>query len=119
MNKKMTLQEYEAKMLKQLGLKASDLSTQKASVTKSRKAQAKEIAHNVAIEALQSEKMDKLGTMKQVYAIGMKNNKPQRVNGKYFVIDNVTNDKGEKGSLILEYKSYFENTFVTQYQELG
>jgi len=57
--------------------------------------------------------------MKQVYAIGMKNNKPQRVNGKYFVIDNVTNDKGEKGSLILEYKSYFENTFVTQYQELG
>ena len=30
-----------------------------------------------------------------------------------------TNDKGEKGSLILEYKSYFENTFVTQYQELG
>ena len=29
------------------------------------------------------------------------------------------NDKGQKGHLILEYKSYFENTFVQDYQELG
>ena len=29
------------------------------------------------------------------------------------------NDEGQKGHLVLEYKSYFENTFVLDYQELG
>ena len=57
--------------------------------------------------------------MKFVYAIGLKNNKPQELNGEYFVIENVVNDKGQKGHLILEYKSYFENTFVQDFQELG
>ena len=116
-NQKLTNKEYEEKMLKELGLSASDLTTQNASVEKSRKAKAKELAHNKAIEQL--EKDNENGSMKYVLAIGLKNKKPQKLNGKYFVIDNVTNDKGQKGSLILEYKSYFENTFVTQYQELG
>ena len=116
-NQKMTNKEYEQKMLKELGLNASDLTTQSASVEKSRKAKAKELAHNKAIEQL--EKDSENGSMKYVLAIGLKNKKPQKLNGKYFVIDNVTNDKRQKGSLVLEYKSYFENTFVTQYQELG
>ena len=104
---KMTNKQYEEKMLKELGLDASDLTTQSASVDKSRK----------AIKQLENDKEN--GKMKYVLAIGLKNKKPQKLNGKYFVIDNVTNDKGQKGSLVLEYKSYFENTFVTQYQELG
>ena len=114
---KMTNKQYEEKMLKELGLDASDLTTQSASVEKSRKAKAKELAHNEAIKQLENDKDN--GSMKYVLAIGLKNKKPQKLNGKYFVIDNVTNDKGQKGSLVLEYKSYFENTFVTQYQELG
>ena len=114
---KMTNKQYEEKMLKELGLTPSDLSTKNASVEKSRKAKAKELAHNEAIKQLENDKVN--GKMKYVHAIGLKNKKPQRLNGKYFVIDNYTNDKGQKGSLILEYKSYFENTFVTQYKELG
>ena len=115
--KTITNKEYEDKMLKELGLSASDLTTTSASVEKSRKAKAKELAHNEAIKQLENDKEN--GKMKYVLAIGLKNKKPQKLNGKYFVIDNVTNDKGQKGSLVLEYKSYFENTFVTKYPELG
>ena len=115
--KTITNKEYEEKMLKELGLSASDLTTQNASVEKGRKAKAKELAHNEAIKQLENDKEN--GKMKYVLAIGLKNKKPQRLNGKYFVIDNHTNKEGQKGSLVLEYKSYFENTFVTKYQELG
>ena len=117
--KKLTNKEYEEKMLKELGLNASDLTSTKASVEKSRKAKAKELAHKQAITTLESDNVKEFGKMKYVLAIGLKNKKPQQLNGKYFVIDNVTNDNGDKGHLILEYKSYFENTFVKQYQELG
>ena len=43
--KKLTNKEYEEKMLKELGLNASDLTSTKASVEKSRKAKAKQLAH--------------------------------------------------------------------------
>ena len=36
----------------------------------------------------------------------------------YFVIDNVVDSNGTKGALVLDFKTYFENTFVIDYQEL-
>ena len=119
-NKTITNSEYKKQMLAKLGINESDLGTKKASATKSPKAIAKDIAHTQAIDTLRTnEDVQKCGTMKFVYAIGLKNNKPQELNGEYFVIENVVNDKGQKGHLILEYKSYFENTFVEDFQELG
>ena len=119
-NKTLTNSEYKKVMLAKLGIKESDLGTKKANTTKSPKAIAKDIAHTNALDTLRTNQdVQKCGTMKFVYAIGLKNNKPQELNGEYFVIENVINDKGQKGHLILEYKSYFENTFVEDFQELG
>ena len=88
----------KAQMLAKLGIKESDLGTKKANNVKSPKAIAKDLAHTQAIETLRTNKdVAKCGTMKFVYAIGLKNNKPQELNGEYFVIDNVVNDKGQKG----------------------
>ena len=119
-NKTLTNSEYKKQMLAKLGIKESDLGTKKANNTKSPKAIAKDIAHTNALDTLRTNQdVQKCGTMKFVYAIGLKNNKPQELNGEYFVIENVIDDKGQKGHLVLEYKSYFENTFVLDYQELG
>jgi hypothetical protein len=119
-SKTITNSEYKKNMLAKLGIKESDLGTKKANNVKSPKAIVKDIAHTKAIDTLRTnEDINKQGTMKYIFAIGLKNNKPQELNGEYFVIDNVIDDKGQKGHLVLEYKSYFENTFVLDYQELG
>ena len=118
--KTLTKSEYKKVMMAKLGITESELGTKKAKNTKNPKAIAKDIAHTKALDTLRTnEDVQKCGTMKFVYAIGLKNNKPQELNGEYFVIENVVNDKGQKGHLILEYKSYFENTFVEDFQELG
>ena len=119
-SKTLTNSEYKKQMLAKLGIKESDLGTKKANNTKIQKAIVKDIAHTKSLDTLRTnEDINKQGTIKYIFAIGLKNNKPQELNGEYFVIENVVNDKGQKGDLILEYKSYFENTFVQDFQELG
>ena len=119
-SKTLTNSEYKKNMLAKLGIKESELGTKKANKTKSPKAIVKDIAHTKAIDTLRTnEDINKHGAMKYIFAIGLKNNKPKELNGEFFVIDNVVNDKGQKGSLVLELKTYFENTFVLDYQELG
>ena len=89
-NKTLTNSEYKKQMLAKLGIKESDLGTKKANNTKSPKAIAKDIAHTQALDTLRTNQdVQKCGTMKFVYAIGLKNNKPQELNGEFFVIENV------------------------------
>jgi len=119
-SKTLTNSEYKKQMLAKLGIKESDLGTKKANNTKSPKAIVKDIAHSKALDTLRTnEDAQKYGTMKRIFAIGFKNKKPQELNGEFFVIDNVVNDKGQKGHLVLDFKTYFENTFVLDYQEQG
>ena len=75
-SKTLTNSEYKKQMLAKLGIKESDLGTKKANNTKSPKAIAKDIAHTKALDTLRTnEDVQKCGTMKFVYAIGLKNNK--------------------------------------------
>lgn len=114
-----TNKEYKALMLKKLGLNENDLQSKSTSQELSPKAQVKRIVDKVARQEIRTNKdIAKVGQMKYLYAIGLKNKKPIELNGEFFVIDNIVNDKGQKGSLVLDFKTYFENTFVVDYQEL-
>lgn len=119
-SKTLTNSEYKKQMMAKLGIKENELGTKKANNTKSPKAIVKDIAHTKALDTLRTnEDVQKHGAMKYIYTLGFKNKKPQELNGEFFVIDNIVNDEGQKGSLVLELKTYFENTFVLDYQELG
>ena len=114
-----TNKEYKALMLKKLGLNENDLQSKSTSQELSPKAQVKRIVDKVARQEIRTNKdIAKVGQLKYLYAIGLKNKKPIELNGEFFVIDNIVNDKGQKGSLVLDFKTYFENTFVVDYQEL-
>ena len=116
---KTTNQEYKALMLKKLGLSESDLQTKSTTNELSPKAKVKRIVDDVARQEIRTNKeIAKHGTMKYIFAIGLKNKKPIELNGEFFVIDNVVDVNGNKGALVLDFKTYFENTFVIDYQEL-
>ena len=114
-----TKQEYKALMISKLGIKEEDLQAKKTSQELSPKAKVKRIVDNVARQEIRTNKeVAKFGTMKYIFAIGLKNKKPIELNGEFFVIDNIVDANGQKGSLVLDFKTYFENTFVIDYQEL-
>ena len=114
-----TKQEYKALMISKLGIKEEDLQAKKTSQELSPKAKVKRIVDNVARKEIRTNKdIAKHGTMKYIFAIGLKNKKPIELNGEFFVIDNIVDVNGQKGSLVLDFKTYFENTFVIDYQEL-
>ena len=114
-----TKQEYKALMISKLGIKEEDLQAKKTSQELSPKAKVKRIVDNVARKEIRTNKdIAKHGTMKYIFAIGLKNKKPIELNGEFFVIDNIVDANGQKGSLVLDFKTYFENTFVIDYQEL-
>ena len=116
---KTTKQEYKTLMLKKLGLSEGDLLTKSTTSELSPKAKVKRIVDNVARQEIRTNsKIAKYGTMKYIFAIGLKNKKPIELNGEFFVIDNVVDANGNKGALVLDFKTYFENTFVIDYQEL-
>ena len=73
-SKTITNSEYKKNMLAKLGIKESDLGTKKANNVKSPKAIVKDIAHTKAIDTLRTnEDINKQGTMKYIFAIGLKN----------------------------------------------
>ena len=114
-----TNQEYKALMLKKLGISEDALQTKTTTSELSPKAKVKRIVDNVARKEIRTNKdIAKHGTMKYIFAIGLKNKKPIELNGEFFVIDNVVDANGTKGALVLDFKTYFENTFVIDYQEL-
>ena len=114
-----TNQEYKALMLKKLGISEDALQTKTTTSELSPKAKVKRIVDNVARKEIRTNKdIAKHGTMKYIFAIGLKNKKPIELNGEFFVIDNIVDANGTKGSLVLDFKTYFENTFVIDYQEL-
>ena len=89
-----TNKEYKALMLKKLGLNENDLQSKSTSQELSPKAQVKRIVDKVARQEIRTNKdIAKVGQMKYLYAIGLKNKKPIELNGEFFVIDNIVNDK--------------------------
>ena len=114
-----TNEDYKALMLKKLGISEDALQSKTTTSELSPKAKVKRIVDCVARQEIRTNKeIAKHGKMKFLYAIGLKNKKPIELNGEFFVIDNIVNDKGQKGALVLDFKTYFENTFVVDYQEL-
>ena len=119
MNNEQTNTTYKALMCKKLGINESDLQTKSTTSELSPKAKVKRIVDKVARSEIRTNtKIAKFGKMKYIFAIGLKNKKPIELNGEYFVIDNVVDSDGKKGALVLDFKTYFENTFVLDYQEL-
>ena len=119
MKNEQTNTTYKALMCKKLGINESDLQTKTTTSELSPKAKVKRIVDEVARNEIRtSPKIAKFGKMKYIFAIGLKNKKPIELNGEYFVIDNIVDSNGKKGSLVLDFKTYFENTFVLDYQEL-
>ena len=114
-----TNQEYKALMLKKLGISEDALQSKTTTNELSPKAKVKRVVDKVARQEIRTNKeIAKHGTMKYIFAIGLKNKKPIELNGEFFVIDNVVDANGQKGALVLDFKTYFENTFVIDYQEL-
>ena len=114
-----TNQEYIALMLKKLGISEDALKRKTTTNELSPKAKVKRVVDKVARQEIRTNKeIAKHGTMKYIFAIGLKNKKPIELNGEFFVIDNVVDANGQKGALVLDFKTYFENTFVIDYQEL-
>jgi len=116
---KVTQKEYKSLMLKKMGLSEGDLQKKSTTSELSPKAKVKRIVDDVARKEIRTNSnIAKFGTMKYIFAIGLKNKKPIELNGEYFVIDNIVDSNGTKGALVLDFKTYFENTFVIDYQEL-
>ena len=116
---KVTQKEYKSLMLKKMGLSENDLQKKSTTSELSPKAKVKRIVDEGARKEIRTNpQIAKFGTMKYIFAIGLKNKKPIELNGEYFVIDNIVDSNGTKGALVLDFKTYFENTFVIDYQEL-
>ena len=116
---KVTQKEYKSLMLKKMGLNEGDLQKKSTTSELSPKAKVKRIVDEGARKEIRTNpQIAKFGTMKYIFAIGLKNKKPIELNGEYFVIDNIVDSNGTKGALVLDFKTYFENTFVIDYQEL-
>ena len=116
---KVTQKEYKSLMLKKMGLSENDLQKKSTTSELSPKAKVKRFVDEVARKEIRTNpQIAKFGTMKYIFAIGLKNKKPIELNGEYFVIDNIVDSNGTKGALVLDFKTYFENTFVIDYQEL-